>query len=82
MDIKIEKLTEKQLTEKGVFDWSVWKKEISNFLKIFKRDLKIPNKCLSAIKHINALQISNPTSENSTASLPLLETNHLRSIRS
>lgn len=31
MDIKIEKLTEKQLTEKGVFDWSVWKKEISKF---------------------------------------------------
>lgn len=31
MEIKIQKLTQEQLKERGVFDWPIWEKEISRF---------------------------------------------------
>ena len=31
MDIKIEKLSQEQLKEMGLFDWPIWEKEVSRF---------------------------------------------------
>ncbi len=31
MEIKVEKLNEKQLKDKNVFDWGIWEKEVSRF---------------------------------------------------
>jgi len=31
MKIEIQKLTEQEITEKGIRDWSVWEKEVSKF---------------------------------------------------
>jgi uncharacterized cupin superfamily protein len=31
MEVKIEKLTDTQLKEKGVFSWGIWEKEVSRF---------------------------------------------------
>ncbi len=31
MGIKVQKLTQEQLKEMGVFDWPIWEKEISRF---------------------------------------------------
>jgi len=31
MDVKIEKLTQAELTKRGVFDWPIWEKEVSRF---------------------------------------------------
>jgi uncharacterized protein len=30
-DIKIEKLSQKELEERGVFNWGIWEKEVSRF---------------------------------------------------
>ncbi len=31
MDIKVEKLSQQELKQRGVFEWPIWKKEISSF---------------------------------------------------
>lgn len=31
MEIKVEKLSQEQLKKMGVFDWSIWEKEVSRF---------------------------------------------------
>lgn len=30
-DIKVEKLADEELKKRGVFDWSIWEKEVSKF---------------------------------------------------
>ncbi len=31
MEVKVEKLTQEELTKIGVFDWPIWTKEVSQF---------------------------------------------------
>ncbi|MFH0913429.1 MAG: cupin domain-containing protein [Candidatus Omnitrophota bacterium] len=31
MEIKVERLTQEQLTKRGVFRWPIWEKEVSRF---------------------------------------------------
>lgn len=38
MDIKVLKLSDEELEEKGVFDWPIWEKEVSEFPWTYDRN--------------------------------------------